>query len=149
MGAVGVREERRVPAEVGDLEELAEAVVVDPKDAVVERGRTLGVVVERLLQLARPVHHVQLRVVATPAHVRPRILQHYQPHSLFARPRTLIWSSVPFSTAIEEGSTILFISRVAPSKRNCLLRAFELDDGFHISICALIRVFLLLGRLKM
>ena len=46
VGGGGVSEEGRIPAEVEDVVELDEAVVVDPEDAIVVRGRLLRIVVE-------------------------------------------------------------------------------------------------------
>jgi hypothetical protein len=82
MYTVSDLEYLRVPIQVEHVEEVENAGVVDPEDAVVVLRGAVWVVIERSAQLARPVHRVQLRVVAAPAQVRPRVLQLQQLHAL-------------------------------------------------------------------
>lgn len=82
MCTVCMRKQLRVPVHVDDVIEIAQAVIVDPKDAIVKRLCTLGVVIQKLAHLRSPVNLIQLRVISFPPQVRPRVLQHEQTLSL-------------------------------------------------------------------
>lgn len=75
MVTEGVLEQRWVPVQVDRLEEVREAVQIDPKAAIVERFRLERIVVQLLDQGRRPVLGVRLTELAFPPLVPPWIFQ--------------------------------------------------------------------------
>lgn len=69
-------EKGRIPAQVNDIEKGAKTVVIDPEHSVVICRCVSWIVVQQLLHFLRPVSDVQLRVIATPSYMGPRILEH-------------------------------------------------------------------------
>lgn len=74
MYAISVLEQLRIPVQVEDIEELQNAGIVYPEDAVIVLSCTIGVVVELRAQRRGPVHRVQLGVVPAPTEVGPGVL---------------------------------------------------------------------------
>jgi len=70
-----VLEHIRIPADIENIKELDERVVVDPEDSVIDVTRHFRVVVKRCLQLLRPVLYVVLGEVAFPSQMRPGVLE--------------------------------------------------------------------------
>lgn len=75
MDAVGVFEQLWVPIHVEDIEEGTNTVIIDPKDPIIELSGTIGIIVEQLLQLGSPMSQIELRIVAPPSKMGPRVLQ--------------------------------------------------------------------------
>lgn len=70
-----VLEQRRVPIDVEDIEEMADGFVVDPEYAVVELLRIFGIIIQRSAHFWGPAGRITFRIPAFPSEMRPRILE--------------------------------------------------------------------------
>ena len=82
MRGIHMGKQRWIPVHVDDVEEVDEAVVVYPKNSIVEHLGTLWVEVEGPAQLRSPVFGVQFGVVALPSQVGPGVLEEEEPLAL-------------------------------------------------------------------
>ncbi len=75
MKQTRILEQIRIPADIENVKELDERVVVDPEDSVIDVTGHFRVVVKRCLQLLRPVLYVVLGEVSLPSQVRPGVFE--------------------------------------------------------------------------
>lgn len=73
-----VFEHGHIPIQVEKFEKGHERFQIDPKHSGIKVFRRRRIVIERFLQLVRPIDRVTFRVVAFPAHVSPRIFEKQQ-----------------------------------------------------------------------
>lgn len=75
MDAVGIIEQFGIPIEVKNIEEMTNAVIVDPEYAIVELRCRIWIVLQSLSHVGGPVFLIQFWEIAPPTKMRPRIFQ--------------------------------------------------------------------------
>lgn len=85
MYAISELKQLGVPIEIKNIKELQYTRVIYPEHSVVVLSGAVRVVVQCGAEVRRPVDSVQLAVVASPAEVRPRVLELQKLYALSMR----------------------------------------------------------------
>lgn len=76
-------EQRRIPVNVENVEELYYRLIVNPEYPVVHFLGQRGIIIQGRLQIICPVVYIQFRVVPLPPQVAPRVLHLNQENALY------------------------------------------------------------------